>query len=147
MSSTPKKHSKRPTGLIVLGGLLILAAIVLASKPKSDPMKADLSLETRLDEALESQRPIFVFLHSLDCIPCQQMMEIVAQVYPEFDGSVVLIDVDVNDQRNINILRREALQLIPTLVFYDRQGQRYVQIGVLQADQLRDVLKALSEGN
>ena len=95
---------------------MIIAAIALASKPL-DPAKAESSPEMRLDEALEDQQPTFVFLHSLDCIPCQQMMEVVAHVYPEFDDNVVLIEVDVHDQGNLNIMRREGLQLIPTLVF------------------------------
>lgn len=71
-------------------------------------------------------------------------MDIVAQVHPEFQEQVVLIDVDVYDQRNANILRREALQAIPTLVFYNRAGERYLHIGVLPADQLRNVFQTLS---
>ena len=59
-------------------------------------------------------------------------------------GQVVLIDVDVYQQSNVNIMRQEGLQMIPTLVFYDRQGQRVVQVGVLQPDQLRAVLRAIS---
>jgi hypothetical protein len=39
----------------------------------------------------------------------------VANVYPDFQDSVVLIDVDVYVQSNKNILRRERLQSIPTL--------------------------------
>lgn len=74
-------------------------------------------------------------------------MGVVADVYPEFQDSVVLIDVDVYDQRNINILRRESLQVIPTLVFYDRQGRRQIFVGVMQAEQLRDTLQAISTGN
>jgi hypothetical protein len=54
------------------------------------------------------------------------MMGTVAEVYPDFQDSVVLIDVDVYDQKQPNILRRERLQSIPTLVFYNAQGTRQV---------------------
>jgi thiol:disulfide interchange protein len=76
-----------------------------------------------------------------------EMMEVVAQVYPEFQEQVVLIDVDVYDQGNANILRREGLQAIPTLVFYDRSGERYSHVGVLPADQMRTVFQTLSGEN
>ena len=73
-------------------------------------------------------------------------MEVVKQVYPEFQDSVVLIDVDVYDQRNNNIMRREGLQSIPTLVFYDRNGKRQMNIGVMESDQFRQTLSALAAG-
>lgn len=38
--------------------------------------------------------------------------------------------------------KRTRRKSLPTLVFYDRQGQRQVQVGVLQPDQLRAVLQS-----
>jgi thioredoxin-related protein len=74
------------------------------------------------------------------------MMGTVANVYPDFQDSVVLIDVDVYVQRNQNILRRERLQSIPTLVFYDAQGNRQVFIGAMPPEQFRDTLTQLAAG-
>jgi thioredoxin-related protein len=59
----------------------------------------------------------------------------------------MLIDVDVYDQRNQNILRREGLQSIPTLVFYDAQGHRQLHIGVMPPDKFRNTLQKLAAGN
>ena len=87
-----------------------------------------------------------VFLHSLDCIPCKEIMGTVGNIYPEFQNSVVLIDVDVYVQSNQNILRRERLQSIPTLVFYDAQGSRQVFIGAMPPEQLRETLTLLAAG-
>lgn len=112
----------------------------------SDSSVSSASLEAQLDQALSDERPTFVFLHSLDCIPCKEMMGVVADVYPEFQDSIVLVDVDVYDQNNQNILRRERLQSIPTLVFYDSQGTRQVFIGAMPADQFHDILTQLAAG-
>ena len=73
-------------------------------------------------------------------------MNVVAEVHPEFENTVTLLDVDVHNQDNYPILRREKLQAIPTLVFYDRQGTRTVSIGVISADELRVMLRTLAEG-
>jgi len=137
---------KQPPTLLILAGiaLLLIAIFVLKSGDNSSASAA--SLELQLDQALEEGRPTFVFLHSLDCIPCKEMMGTVANVYPDFQDSVVLIDVDVYVQRNQNILRRERLQSIPTLVFYDAQGTRQVFIGAMPAEQFRDTLTRLAAG-
>jgi thiol:disulfide interchange protein len=143
------KHTQRkqPSTLLVFAGIVLLVLAVMTIKNGNQAPAAPISLEEQYEQALQEKQPTFVFLHSLDCIPCKAMMEVVAEVQPEFEGQVVLIDVDVYQESNINIMRREGLQMIPTLVFYDRQGQRQVQVGVLQADQLRVVLQGISGAN
>ncbi|MCK6539944.1 MAG: thioredoxin domain-containing protein [Anaerolineales bacterium] len=137
------RPAKNPPTLLILAGIaLLLIAVFLA---KGSGVSTASTLESQLDEALAAKHPTFVFLHSLDCIPCKEMMGTVAEVYPEFQDSVTLIDVDVYDQNNTNILRRENLQSIPTLVFYDAQGTRQVFVGVMQADQFRQTLSQLAQ--
>jgi thiol-disulfide isomerase/thioredoxin len=142
-----RKHPIRKQGpptLLILAGIALLLIAVFALKNSNNTSVSTASLESQLDQALKDGHPTFVFLHSLDCIPCKEMMGVVADVYPEFDGQVVLIDVDVYDRRNANILRRERLQSIPTLVFYDTQGNRQIFVGVVPPDQFRDTLLALA---
>ena len=136
-------HKQPPTLLIFLGIALVLIA-VFAFKNNNANSISTASLETKLDQALSDGRPIFVFLHSLECIPCKEMMVTVADVYPSFQDSVVLIDVDIYDPSNENIVRREYLQSIPTLVFYDANGQRQIFIGAMPSDQFRSTLQALT---
>jgi len=142
--SNRKHHNRKktPTFLILAGIVLLLIAVFLL-KSSSAPSTSIALLESKFDQALMDGKPTFVFLHSLDCIPCKEMMRTVAEVYPDFQESVVLIDVDVYDQRNKNILRREGLQSIPTLVFYDNQGIRQVVIGIMAPNLLRSTLQDL----
>ncbi|GAB4489441.1 MAG: thioredoxin family protein [Anaerolineales bacterium] len=137
---------KQPPTLLILGGIALLLIAVFAFKSGGNTSDSRNSLENQLNQALTEHRPTFVFLHSLECIPCKAMMEVVDQVYPAFQDSVVLIDVDVYDQNNTNILRRENLQSIPTLVFYDANGNRQMFIGVMEPDQFRQTLGALAAG-
>jgi len=137
------RRSRFPTLLILVGLALLLIAIYTLKNSGAAPADA-VALDTQLDQALENGRPTFVFLHSLDCIPCKELMGVIARVYPEFQETVVLIDVDVYDQRNVSILQRERLQAIPTLVFYDTLGRREVVLGVLQPEQLRTTLQTLA---
>jgi thiol:disulfide interchange protein len=133
--------------LFILGGIALLLIAVFALKSGNDTPASSASLEVQLDQALKDGRPTFVFLHSLDCIPCKVMMGTVVEVYPDYQDSIELIDVDVYEKSNANILRRERLQSIPTLVFYNAQGDRQVLIGAIPPEQFRDVLTTLASGN
>ena len=135
---------KQPSTLLILTELVLLLIAIFAFKDGGETPVSARSLEEQLDQALEEGRPAFVFLHSLNCVPCKEMMQVVEQVYPEFQASVVLIDVDVYDQENANLLNRERLQAIPTLIFYDTQGARQVVLGVLSPDQFRATLQTLA---
>lgn len=146
--SRRKRHtSKNPPTLLILAGIALLLVAVFAFKNGDNTSVVASSLESQLDQALADKRPIFVFLHSLNCIPCKEMMQTVADVYPDYQDSIVLIDVDVYDQSNNNILRRERLQSIPTLVFYNAQGARQVFIGAMPADQFSNTLAQLATGH
>ena len=142
-----KKSTDRsvPSSLWIIGGLVILALVILFLKDGSKSVsESGGSLETQLDESLQAGRPVFVFLHSLECIPCKEMMRVVAEVYPEYSDFVDLVDVDIYNEQNASLLRREKLQAIPTLVFYDRHGKRQVYAGVMEADQLHLTLQSLA---
>jgi thiol:disulfide interchange protein len=150
----PTKHSRRkqhtsknPPTVFILAGIALLLIAVFAFKNGDKTSSSVTALESQLDQALADKRPTFVFLHSLDCIPCKAMMQTVVDVYPGYQDSIVLIDVDVYDQSNSNILRRERLQSIPTLVFYNAQGTRQVFIGAMPADQFSDTLTQLAAGH
>ncbi len=73
------------------------------------------------------------------------MTEIVEQVYPNFADRVALVDVNVYDQRNQSLLGRAGIQVIPTLIFIDRdqQGQGYT--GVTPAEALQEQLEVLAQ--
>ena len=72
------------------------------------------------------------------------MIAIVNQVYPEFAGSVVLVDIDVNDKTNAALVEKVGLKLIPTLVFYYPGGRYRTFVGVQKAGVVRDLLSFIS---
>lgn len=125
--------------ILVITGVLTQAAVIVLSR-KQNGTQAAFSGEspgTQFQNAITEHRPILAFFHSLNCILCKEMTAIVAQDYPEFQGSIVLVDVDVYDRRNARLIQETGIHAIPTFVFYNRQGSRQVSIGVLQADQLQ----------
>lgn len=136
---------------LVIGGVVLLSLAALVLKPgkgsSSDTATSTEELPiAQLDRAMEAGQPTLAFFHSDNCQQCIDMMQIVAQVYPEFAGSVTLVDINVYDHANQALLKRVGLQYIPTLIFYDQNGNSQVSVGVMQPDELRQVLTALSPG-
>ena len=107
---------------------------------------AALSPEAQVDRLLAAKQPIFAFFHSTTCQQCIDMTHIVEQVYPDFNGQVYLVDVNVYDKGNQNLLRRANLHVIPTLIFIDRSGETWGYTGVMPADALREQLQTLVGG-
>lgn len=151
MTKKTKKRRRQPSRMpqfFILGGLLVLAAAILVLKEKPQPVallsNSDMLAEAQLDLALESRQPVLAFFHSNNCQQCLIMVDTVAQVYPQFQDAVALVDIDVYDEQNLALLRRVRLQYIPTLIFFDRNGQAEPYIGVMEASQLSSMLAALS---
>ena len=151
-SSSTTRRKKQPKAMrlpqvLILGGILLLVLLVLALKDSSQPEAVSSSGElpqAQLDAALQAGKPTLAFFHSNNCEQCIIMVKTVAQVFPEFSNSVTLVDIDVYDPNNQALLKRVGLQYIPTLVFYDQQGQDETVVGVLAADALRERLNALA---
>lgn len=141
----PKK-SNLPRFLIVAGlALLVVVVLMVKDKHQATTTASGKELpELQLVNALQAGQPTLAFYHSTNCEQCIIMMDIVAQVYPEYREEVALVDVDVYDQRNAPLLRKVGLQYIPTLVFYNQNGERQVHVGVMEADMLRNTLATIS---
>lgn len=74
------------------------------------------------------------------------MMEVVAQVYPEFEASVALVDVNVYDKANTKLLQVAGIRAIPTQIFYDSAGKAQVVLGAMEPDVFRAYLRSLVGG-
>jgi thioredoxin-like negative regulator of GroEL len=152
MKKKYKKRRRQPSRMpqfFILGGLLVLAAAILVLKEKPQPAplasNSDMLAEVQLDLALDARQPVLAFFHSNNCQQCLIMVDTVAQIYPQFQDSVTLVDIDVYDEQNSALLQRVRLQYIPTLIFFDRNGQAEPYIGVMEASQLSSKLAALAE--
>jgi len=102
--------------------------------------------EAQLERLVIAGKPALAFFHSNNCVQCIKMMDVVDQVYPEFEGSVALVDVNVYDKRNAALLQRARISAIPTQIFFDRSGQSMVIMGAMTQDEFREQMRALAGG-
>ncbi len=121
-----------------------------AAKPASAQVPATTvsggTAEAQLGRLLAAGQPALGFYHSTNCAKCKEMMAIVAEVYPEFESTVGLVDVDVYDKTNTKLLQVARIYAIPTQIFYDKSGQQETVLGVMTAEALREKLRFLAGG-
>jgi thiol:disulfide interchange protein len=144
-----RQYKSRPSPqLFILSGFLILLVALLVYKeiPGSDPPGSGSNIlpEVQLERALQAHQPVLAFFHSNTCENCLIMVDTVAQVYPQYQDQITLVDINVYDEQNQALLRQVRLQYIPTLIFFDRNGQAEPFIDVMDASQLSSKLAALS---
>ena len=101
--------------------------------------------EQTLDRLYNEKEPVFAFFHSDNCYLCIEMMKVVDEVIPEYDGKVNLVDINVYDENNKSLLQRAQIQAIPTQIFISSTGEVSRQVGLMSADQLRAVLDQISK--
>lgn len=143
----PRKRRPKNSNLsrfLIVAVLVLLVAVVLMvkEKPQAAAVSGEIA-EAQLERALEAGQPTLAFYHSNNCKSCIEMIGIVQQVYPEFSGSVALVDVNVYADENRPLLQKQQIQYIPTLVFYNQQGTREVFVGVMETEALRVKLETI----
>lgn len=88
-----------------------------------------------LKTALSTGLPVILKLGSDSCYPCKLMKPTLKELVQEQDGRIVVLDLDINDQRDL--AREFRIRLIPAIIFYDRQGRvKSVHEGYLDKKQL-----------
>ena len=136
----------RPLQLTIVGVVILVAVFILMVKDKPQAAATGSSSalpQAQLDRAIQAGKPALAFYHSNSCDQCIIMIDIVEQVYPEFSKTVALVDVNVYDPENEALLRSARIQFIPTLVFYNAQGQADTHVGVMEAGVLQTRLTEL----
>jgi len=108
--------------------------------------QANVSPAEQYKYAIANGKPTLVFFHSNTCKSCLQMIDTVNEVYPEFFHQVVLIDVNVYDSQNEGLINRVGINFIPTLVFYNQNGDSLFSIGVISSEELRQKFNEITQG-
>lgn len=145
-STIPVPASHR-TRWIVLGVLVLVLLTAVVKTLAADWLTAKLTQpEQQLATYKEERLPVVVFFHSPDCLSCLEVKKNLKVVYPSFENSIGLIDVDVTRKISRSLVERLGLMTTPTLLFVSADGEEELFVGEISQAELTNRFSMLSGG-
>ena len=85
--------------------------------------------------ALTSGLPVVVKVGADWCPPCRQMKPVIEELAKEEKGKIIFLDLKIDDNRDL--AKQYKINLIPTVLFYDRQGKfKGKEVGYMSKEEL-----------
>ncbi len=120
------KHLSRRSTLLSIATVILLVGVLMFSAcspgDKTDIKKSD-TAKTASVKPTEGL-PKMVDFKSPTCPPCRAMEPILAELEEEYAHAFELELVDVSKQENQQRAAQNAIQYIPTQIFYDADGEK-----------------------
>ncbi|MBV6484705.1 MAG: Thioredoxin 1 [Flavobacteriales bacterium] len=89
---------------------------------------------SKFKELINSELPVLVDFYATWCGPCKMMSPILEEVAVKMKGQVKIVKVDVD--KNPNAAEAYQVRGVPTLILFKNGNQLWRQSGVVQANQL-----------
>lgn len=90
-------------------------------------------------DIIKSDIPVLIDFSAEWCGPCKMMPPILKKVKDALGDQVKILKIDVD--KNQAIAQKLQIRNVPTIVLYKNGNQLFRQAGVLQADQLIQLVK------
>ena len=95
-----------------------------------------------LENALKSGQPVIIMLSSNNCPACLGMKPILKELADEVKGKILILDINIYERRDL--AREYNVSLIPTLLFFDRQGKfKFKSAGYMGKKELLETIADL----
>lgn len=120
--------------------LFIVSCFLLFAACESSNDKSDKNIES--ETVKNEYMPVVIEFSATWCGPCQQLKPIFEALTDEYKGKVEMESVDVDE--NPSLARKYSIQNIPTIIFFDKQGNEVNRIvGYVPKSKLEQSIKSL----
>lgn len=97
----------------------------------------------KFSDIINSEQPVLIDFFAEWCGPCKMVSLIIQEVAKETSGKVKVIKIDVD--KNQALASKLGIRGVPTLMVYQNGKQKFRQAGVLQKQQILEILNPLMQ--
>jgi len=94
------------------------------------------------NELIDQKIPVLVDFKADWCGPCKTMIPILKEVKKQLKDSVAILKIDVD--KNPEVAAKYQIRGVPTLMIFKESKQVWKQSGVVQANQLIEIINSFS---
>jgi thioredoxin 1 len=142
----------RKLALVIVSVVMVgLFGCSASSKKEADTEKSSQSEKTGIlyaenmktfNDIINGSEPVLVDFYADWCAPCRMMAPILEQVAGNMKGEVKILKVDVDKNRDAAM--KYGIRSIPTLMLFRNGEVKWQGVGVIQADQIQQIVKTKS---
>lgn len=95
---------------------------------------------SKFNEIVKGDKPVLIDFYADWCQPCKMMPPILKKVKSQLGDKIRILKIDVD--KNQAIAQKHQIQSIPTIVVFKKGQIVFKQPGVMQAEQIVQVLNS-----
>ncbi|MBZ9627787.1 thioredoxin [Psychroflexus sp. CAK57W] len=99
-------------------------------------------MNQKFSEIIQSDTPVLIDFFADWCGPCKMLAPILKDVKEELGDAVKIIKIDVD--KNQQLAAKYQVRGVPTMIVFKNGEEKWKQSGVLQKDEIVQVIKSNS---
>jgi thioredoxin 1 len=99
-------------------------------------------MSQKFNEIIKSETPVLIDFFADWCGPCKMLAPILKEVKAELGEGVKIIKIDVD--KNEQLAAKYQVRGVPTMMIFKDGEQKWRQGGVLQKDEIVQVIRSYS---
>ncbi|HOB12294.1 MAG TPA: thioredoxin family protein [Syntrophomonadaceae bacterium] len=132
----------RKRGIILALLIMLLGVWVwISNRPDPEESRTNESAAVQIDKVLQEGQPAWLFFRTSTCTACVELKESFDRLQPEYQGRVVFIDINLDDEDNQQLGRKYRIGYVPQSFIINSAGKTtYQMVGNIPEDELRHEL-------
>lgn len=101
---------------------------------------------TSTAKTIEGGKPQVIKFTSAMCLDCQTMNKVFKEIFPKYDGKIIMTEIQVQDNNSFNQeqIKKYNVTLVPTIILLNSKGELVKRLeGEVPKEQMDSYLKGL----
>ncbi len=105
-------------------------------------MKKSQTMKSNFSGIIQSDKPVLIDFYADWCGPCKSLAPILKEVKAELGDGVKIVKIDVD--KNQELAGKYQVRSVPTMMLFKNGQQLWRQSGVLQKQQIVEIIRSHS---